>query len=710
MQACFVERTWSRALCPPCVFVIMLTASVAMAQKSDSGQGREGQFANEQADKFIDLLAQRTELETQLELAELLRPAQAGDAVSVAKIFGNSQLDTDTKQTLEAIFSDQAQDLAHRLQEFGSSREAESESLKRLAKRMRAERNRAEIEHAAVVANRSATAKVASLVSLDNRWFWLSGVGAFSILVGVVFHDRRHEIRRLLQGARARSMLLSKVLFGLFICLIAITSVTFFFGDAIFRSLTEDQTLELRSYSKIEEDTHAAEQACERLRQQLQSTGVQSGSSVGQVQSDELWETAHALSHRTLVTLRIQRQVATQLKHDADELENLRDQEIKIAGEIAGYRSFKMWLRAGIGSVLFGLVAFSSSAFLRGVGRRNGKNARTCPVCLGEDTLEQESHGTGRSKFEMIKCNNVLSEDPYEECNFSFRSVYRDMPKICFPTLGHPQSGKTHWLAMTYRELNQGKYPENVQFDRIRSDSSDELDRIVEDIIMSRLDPAATMVERIPRPVLFNFRDQDRIGPSNILVSIFDYSGEVLQRMDLNDSQRRRALDADGYLFFLDPTQSADEQVEELINFREDVRAIRNVRTGQALRAPVALCVSKIDLLVNEEYADPDGGGPVGHFYKALAEIDPTNEGLTLDIIEARSKLVSELRDTIWPGWQIEKQIHEMFGGRCRFFPLTPVGMNELGETELRNRLIEPFGILDPLMWLLHMNGYPVLK
>ena len=43
------------------------------------------------------------------------------------------------------------------------------------------------------------------------------------------------------------------------------------------------------------------------------------------------------------------------------------------------------------------------------------------------------------------------------------------------------------------------------------------------------------------------------------------------------------------------------------------------------------------------------------------------------------------------------------------FFPLTPVGLTELGERGLKDRTVEPYGILEPVMWLLHMNGYPVL-
>ena len=191
-------------------------------------------------------------------------------------------------------------------------------------------------------------------------------------------------------------------------------------------------------------------------------------------------------------------------------------------------------------------------------------------------------------------------------------------------------------------------------------------------------------------------------------MNIFDYSGEVTQRMTLEDPQRRRMLDADGYIFFLDPTASSEEQAKELMDFSEDVQIVRKTKAGQTIRAPVALCVSKIDLLVNQAYADPGGGGEIGQFYDELARLDEGNQ-ISLEAIDARSDMIERLRDVIWPGWQIEQQVDQLFGGRFKFFPMTPVGLNELGETDLTNRTINPRWILEPLVWLLNMNGYPVL-
>jgi hypothetical protein len=123
----------------------------------------------------------------------------------------------------------------------------------------------------------------------------------------------------------------------------------------------------------------------------------------------------------------------------------------------------------------------------------------------------------------------------------------------------------------------------------------------------------------------------------------------------------------------------------------------------------VALCVSKIDLLAAQPYALPDGSDAIARFYEDLARLDPTGEAMTREVMEGRSRLVARLRDTIWPGWQIERTIHDLFGGRYLFFPITPVGLDGRGEADLSLRTIAPFGLLEPLLWLLEMNGHPVL-
>lgn len=692
-------------------------SGTASAAKVASG-GRSGTELRQLAAEYVERFAAVAELEQRQALAS--RDVAGDDGPELTLLPGVKALDPNRRKVPADMLLQNLDPLVQRVDETAAAIDDRTKTVLKHWTEVRTALNTAEVAKAELLASKAIAGKLATLISLDNRWFWLATVAAVAVMSAVSWHERRHEYRRHLLGAKARAMGVARWLRYFLFFLIGLTAVTFLAGDRIFHLLTHagggadtasiddlrQQVAELRTRM---ESFAAAGSAAASV------TGKARGprpAAAGDGQDPEpalkkTWQWLRDEARDTRVRLAVQRELSAALQRDEDRLKVLVSEADLNRAEIADFQRNKRWIRAGMGGSLLALVGASSIVFFRGIRQRRRLNEDTCPMCMAVGKLDPVADGPAT---DMVRCSNVISENPFEECHFTFNSLYRDMTKLCFPTLGHPSSGKTHWLAMTYRELNQGNYPATIQFDKVRSDSSEDMDRIVDDLINSRLSTMATMVDRLPRPLLFNFRDYDRLGGSNLLVSIFDYSGEVLQRMTLNDPQRRRALDADGYLFFLDPTQRSEEQVKELIDFREDVRVLRKIRSGQALQVPVALCVSKIDLLINQDYSDPGGTGPIGRFYKELEEIDPTGSEMSLEIVERRSDAIRRLRDTIWPGWQIEKQVSELFGGRCLFFPLTPVGLTELGVEDLGQRTIQPYGILNPLMWLLHMNGYNVLK
>ncbi len=597
------------------------------------------------------------------------------------------------------------------------------EQLKKQWTGVRTTRNEAEVQLAEVAGSKRAAGQVATLLSLDNRWFWLAALLAFAVLVAVAFHDRRHEIRRMMNGARARAMGVSIILQILLVLMLLGTIVVFLFGNRIYDRLIDSgagnnartlssmaqelEELKLENDSLSQQITDLSRQpsfpTTRNLTTRDQPSGLAEAQTWGEIQRK-------LVSASTLAD--VKSRLAAGMAVDLEQIKTLTIEHANNVAAVSRYRFMKALLQLAFGLVILGTIGLSGWVLLKGMAIRFKEIADTCPLCLGTDNFQVVSDASlsRRSELHFLRCSNVISELPHEECRFEFLSVYRDMPKLCFPTLGHPNAGKTHWLAMLYRELNRGNFSANVQFDKVKSNSSMEFDDTINDILNARRGPAGTQTASLPHPLIFNFSDNDRLGRSNVLINIFDYSGEVTISRTLDDPHRRRALDADGYLFFLDPTYLAGPQADGLVNFREDVRAIRGVQTGQTLQSPVALCVPKIDLLTTQSYADSNGEGPIAAFYSALREIDPTGTDFSLRTIEARSRLVQDLRDTIWPGWQIERQIHDLFGGRFMFFPLTPVGMSELGEPDLQLRTIAPYAILEPLAWLLHMNGYPILK
>jgi hypothetical protein len=562
--------------------------------------------------------------------------------------------------------------------------------------------------------------QTALALGTEHRWFWLASLVAVAALLAMFVVDQRHEVRRYLNGGRAKGLALGKVLVGLLAMLVVLTVSLFFASDGILVDWL-DRSGGATAAARIAESSSAdAEKTAElRTRQSTQRKELESlreklETEFGRIVPakaavplfDRWWAYWEAATKRRA---QLQSLEQCQARFDAD-LAAIKHDETAIATARDATEKWRLQanrLCGFIGVGLTSLVGIGAVMFARGVKGRARKLANTCPLCLTEGSLKEAGDGDGGGQQlaeGMVRCEAVISESPFEECRFDFPSMFRPVPKVCFPTLGIPQAGKTHWLAMVYRELNKGNFPKEVEFAKIRSSSSDDFERIVDDILVSKSRPGATQTSSMPRPLVFNFRDHDGLGRSNILVNIFDYSGEVLRSMTLEDHQRKRAFTADGYFFFLDPTEPSDVQTQPLANFRQDVRTVKGLQAGQQIRCPVALCVPKIDLMPDEDYAR--GGNIVDKFYDDLRDI---GWGMDEGSIKKRSELMRRLRDDIWPGWEIERQIDDLFGGRYMFFPLSPVGLNEPGERDLAKRTIAPVGILHPLMWLLHMNGYPVL-
>ena len=144
-----------------------------------------------------------------------------------------------------------------------------------------------------------------------------------------------------------------------------------------------------------------------------------------------------------------------------------------------------------------------------------------------------------------------------------------------------------------------------------------------------------------------------------------------------------------------------------LSKFAEDVKIKMGVTRGRTIKAPVAICVSKIDKLFSRK--DLSGGAIVQQFYADLRELDPNGDDYSIEIIDAFSSLMERYIPTIWNGWNVRQSVDQIFDGRFRFFPLTPVGLQSLGQDDLEHITQFPYRVLHPLLWLLQMNGFHVL-
>ena len=726
---------------------ILCCQAVAVGQTSPLRQSPQKPDAAELADQYVAGFIERQRLEAGNAFLEreLHRVKAAGEPGSPGRLLLEDLkwADARDRQALTRLLAENARPVVQDLVQAADGLQKEADELRETWQRIRRSVNRRRFLLFEVKGSRWVAGQLASLLSVDKRWFWLFGLTAIACLVGLAFHDRRHELRRLLNGGRARAMKLSKFLSAAMVVLAILTLSTFLMGNRIYEALlTVGSGGESSPRQAIAAQNTALAQEIKELeeqRQQLDSQHQQVQSRWLETLGNSLpdgaplpwqWQQFRTQLLEIAGELAVLESVPRTVQTDLDQLDQLNRELAAHTEATARYLRLRGWIRGALGLALIGLAAVGGFLFQRGVRQRREITHSTCPLCLGRNHLdsvaplgaqqpglenpapegEPAPPEEPRREFALVRCNNVVSQQPYEECDYTFNAAYRPMVKQCFPTLGVPQAGKTHWLAMLYWTLNRGDYPKSVEFERIRSRSSEDFDVIVEEILNSRIGTAATQRDRIPHPLVFNFRDRDRWGRSNVLVNIFDYSGEVTSDMGVEDYRRRRALEAEGFFFFLDPTYPAEPQAKALADFREDLRLIRGIKTGRQIRTPVALCVSKIDRLAGQSYTLPDGGDAIQRFYDELGEIDPTGEAITMKVIEGRSRLTARLRDTIWPGWQIERQIHDLFGGRYLFFPVTPVGLDGRGESDLSLRTISPFGLLEPLLWLLQMNGYPILE
>ncbi|MBX9583036.1 MAG: hypothetical protein K2X87_22245, partial [Gemmataceae bacterium] len=362
--------------------------------------------------------------------------------------------------------------------------------------------------------------------------------------------------------------------------------------------------------------------------------------------------------------------------------------------------------------------------------RRLAAEARVCPRCLAAGRLVRRKAQAASPQYPEVRYLECTAEgrDPAGNpvvCGYQFRASYAKLPRVCFPTVGVRASGKTQLLVTAYDRVRNGSVPTAAAVQRAPSLADKRFEKYVDEILVAHRSPDFTP-HTLPYPINLHVRDTDPTGPSTVLVNLFDYAGQMMNTTVDHDALRQRAVRMDGFLLFLDPTQlygdtvhlpgggtlrnlSLASQVKALDDYFEDMREERGVPEGRPIPLPVAVCVTKLDLLVSE---NPIGGDSVPYSRELTAGgLDPGPEGpLTLDALTRRSGLVEEMFPQMFPGLNLRKKLHDYFGDQVLFFPVSSVGLveDELGVRDLKRRTIAPYGVVEPVLWPLHMHGYQV--
>ena len=335
--------------------------------------------------------------------------------------------------------------------------------------------------------------------------------------------------------------------------------------------------------------------------------------------------------------------------------------------------------------------------------------SEVCPRCLGEDTLKtvtpEAAESSGQSRT-VVQCTD-------KTCNYRLDPDLRYVSRLRIPTVGYTKSGKTVWLTMFHHSVERGQADKKLaKFDRAPSSGLEDVedyDGILRRLVKDRDAPGATII-RLREPLLFNFADGDPGFVSNSILNLFDLAGEVSAPGHRGSVEQDRAYRmTDGFLYFLDPTRTDEAtlsmQREQLLSFCDELRRKRNIPYGKPLNVPIAVCISKLDLLAKPGEA---GGGIHQDF---IDKLDPTSRDVEPNVVEIRRRheLFVSYREQFFPGWDIADQFAKLVGGRFMFFPMSAAGFTSVTGHDPKQWNFRPFGIVEPLVWLLHMNGYKTL-
>jgi hypothetical protein len=403
----------------------------------------------------------------------------------------------------------------------------------------------------------------------------------------------------------------------------------------------------------------------------------------------------HEKMQQLLMKLRLQQEIKLE---DSQLRDDTRIQEQSINEEEARHAERlrqRGWLRAGL-CLLIVLVAALPFAVVSWPSRKRRKARWRCPCCEYSTPPRPPDPGSPNDPPRLVcpKCQYWVSP----------RCLH--LERVCFPVLGRKGSGKTHWLIELLHQVGASNIPAAAHLERMDCAAAPGAERQAGALWRSRESPPPTLYtdSRVPDPLLFLFREPGVDEPA-ALVHLFDCAGDMAI-LPAASPARGRALRMDGFLLFLDASQAWPVQKAILDDFTTDLRKATGVRPGRVAPRPVAVCLSRLDLLVLRRDLDKQALGPACHLEKTR------RRRVDLGILEERSRLIEKQLPQLFPGSDLVQQLKNDFGDGFMFFPMTPVGWEgeplPYGPGALRERTLAPFGIVEPVLWLLSRRGYSV--
>jgi len=170
----------------------------------------------------------------------------------------------------------------------------------------------------------------------------------------------------------------------------------------------------------------------------------------------------------------------------------------------------------------------------------------------------------------------------------------------------------------------------------------------------------------------------------------------------------RILLNKDGHFFFIDLAAQERTQLELFHRFLVNLRASLGLRNKAGRLSPIAVCIGKLDHLP-KLLDDPENISRAKRCIQEIQNSGPADDTTTLCAILRRHDLILKYSELFPCVKNLSGRLLDECGeGRFAFFPMTTVGW--VGGGDLRAvDTIAPFGVIDPLLWILHASGMKVL-
>ena len=222
---------WPGVLCP----------AAALGDDSTVNSTTQRSDAVVLADQYVRAASMQLKLEAettvQQKIADRLEAAIQLGSPSQKVLKQLQTANEDLKKVMASLLQENDDSLIDALNQVTLELKQRETDLGTQWRAVRTSLNAKQIELFEVKVSQQLAGQLAFLMSVNNRWFWLFGLVAIGSLVGATIHERRHEIRRRLNGGKARAMGLSKILAVILALLMVITALTFIFGDRVFNLL-----------------------------------------------------------------------------------------------------------------------------------------------------------------------------------------------------------------------------------------------------------------------------------------------------------------------------------------------------------------------------------------------------------------------------------------------------------------------------------------